>query len=200
LSTAVPRPLPKLPAQFAALPFQQLPMREAPEVQTHVIASNRHARAAIVIAARAAGHAAEDHGPLPVSDAAACGDTLAKELLALPRGIHVWGGETTVKLPEHPGQGGRNQHLALSAARILAGRQGVLILSGASDGSDGNDDAGAIVDGGTFERGRDAGYDASACLVRAAAGDFLEGSGDLLHTGPTGTNVMDLVIGYKTEA
>jgi hydroxypyruvate reductase len=166
-------------------------------VQTHVVASNRHARAAIVEAAKTAGHSAEDHGPLPVSDAAACGETLAKELLSLARGIHVWGGETTVKLPDHPGHGGRNQHLALSAARVLAGQQGWALLSGASDGSDGNDDAGALVDSGTLERGGDAGYDASDCLARAAAGDFLEGSGDLLHTGPTGTNVMDFVIGYK---
>jgi glycerate 2-kinase len=102
-----------------------------------------------------------------------------------------------VKLPEDPGQGGRNQHLALSAARTFGEREDVFLLSGASDGSDGNDDAGALVDGGTLQRGRDAGYDAAECLRRAAAGELLEGSGDLLHTGPTGTNVMDIVIGYK---
>jgi glycerate 2-kinase len=197
LSPSPPRPLPKLPAQFASLPFQQATVRESVQAQTHVLASNRHARAAIVTAAKAAGCAAEDHGPLPVSDAAACGESLARELSMLPRGIHVWGGETTVKLPEDPGHGGRNQHLALSAARVLAGKGDLFLLSGASDGSDGNDDAGALVDGGTLERGSDAGYDALQCLQRAAAGDFLEGSGDLLHTGPTGTNVMDLVIAYR---
>jgi len=197
LSPSPQYPLPGLPARFASLALQQQPEREFPNVQTHVVASNRHARAAIVEAAKTAGHAAEDHGPLPVSDAAACGETLAKELLVLPRGIHVWGGEATVKLPEDPGRGGRNQHLALAAARVLAGKDGVCLLSGASDGSDGDDDAGALVDGGTLERGADAGYDAQECLKRAAAGDFLEGSGDLLHTGPTGTNVMDLVIAHK---
>jgi glycerate 2-kinase len=197
LSPPVPRPLPALPAQFASLPMQQATAREFPNVDTHVVASNRHARAAIVEAAKAAGHMAEDHGPFPMSDAATCGESLARELLSLSRGIHIWGGETTVKLPEHPGHGGRNQHLALSAAIVLAAKPGVFLLSGASDGSDGNDDAGALVDGDTLERGRDAGYDALECMRRAAAGDFLEGSGDLLHTGPTGTNVMDLVIGYK---
>lgn len=197
LSVSAPRALAKLPAEFAALPMQQAPVRESIDVQTHVVASNRQARAAIVEAAKAAGHAAEDHGTLPAADAAACGETLAKAMLVLPRGIHIWGGETTVKLPEHPGRGGRNQHLALSAARVLAGKGGMYLLSGASDGSDGNDDAGALVDGGSLERGRDAGYDALDCLQRAAAGEFLEGSGDLLHTGPTGTNVTDLVIACK---
>ena len=199
LSPPVPHPLPTLPAQFASLPLQQAQVLEAKEVETHVIASNRHARAAIVEAAKAAGHPAEDHGPLPAADAAACGESLARTLLSLAPGIHVWGGETTVKLPEDPGQGGRNQHLALSAAQALAGKRAVFLLSCASDGSDGNDDAGALVDGGTLERGRDAGYDAAECLRRAAAGSFLEGSGDLLHTGLTGTNVMDLVIACKTE-
>ena len=200
LAPPEPQSLTKLPAQFASLPLQPLPPRAATGVETHVIASNRNARAAIVAAAKAAGQPAEDHGALPTADAAICGERLARKLLSLSPGVHVWGGETTVILPEHPGHGGRNQHLALSAAIALAGRQDVFLLSGATDGSDGNDDAGALVDGGTLERGRDAGYDAAGSLRLAAAGDFLEGSGDLLHTGPTGTNVMDLVIGYKTQA
>lgn len=191
------RDLPRLPTEFASLPLRQPQLHEVAQVQTHVVASNRHARAAVVAAAQAAGYQAQDHGPLPVADAAVCGDTLARQLPALSRGVHVWGGETTVKLPEHPGHGGRNQHLALAAARVLAGKEGLFLLAGASDGSDGNDDAGASVDGGTLERGGDAGYDAADCLRRAAAGDFLEGSGDLLHTGPTGTNVMDIVIAFK---
>ena len=49
-----------------------------------------------------------------------------------------------MKLPEDPGHGGRNQHLALSAAAVLTGKSGMFLLSGASDGSDGNDDAGAL--------------------------------------------------------
>jgi glycerate 2-kinase len=198
LSPSVPKPFPNLPAQFAALPFQTGAVREPANVESFVIASNRHARAAVVEAARAAGHIAQDRGPLPLSDAAACGESIARELISAPSGIYVWGGETTVKLPADPGQGGRSQHLALSAARLLAGRQGISLLAAATDGSDGNDDAGALVDGESLERGRDAGYDADLCLMRAAAGEFLEASGDLLHTGPTGTNVMDLMIGYKS--
>lgn len=189
--------LPKLPVEFAALPFQVGAVRAAVEVETFIIASNRHARAAAVQAARARGLAAHDHGPLPVADAQACGETLARELMAASPGIHVWGGESTVRLPPDAGAGGRNQHLALAAARVLAGQQDTFLLAAATDGSDGNDDAGALVDGTSLVRGRDAGYDAELCLKRAASAGFLEGSGDLLHTGPTGTNVMDLIIGYR---
>ena len=54
-----------------------------------------------------------------------------------------------------------------------------------------------MVDGQTITRGISAGLDAEKDLANANAGRFLATSGDLLHTGPTGTNVMDLVIGLK---
>ncbi|HEX4299571.1 MAG TPA: DUF4147 domain-containing protein [Gammaproteobacteria bacterium] len=192
-----PGSLPTLSAEFATLPFQSGAVRESGTVQAFVIASNRHARAAVVQAAGAAGLGAQDHGPLPAADAVACGESIARELMAASIGIHVWGGESTVRLPPDAGAGGRNQHLALAAARVIAGHPDIFLLAAATDGSDGSDDAGALVDGASLERGGDAGYDADLCLKRAAAADFLEGSGDLLHTGPTGTNVMDLVIGYR---
>jgi len=199
LAAAPRRPLPPLPARFSALSFQQEAGRETRGVETHIVASNRHAREAMTSAAHAAGQAVHDHGAFPLSDAAACGEALAHGLLAGPAGVHVWGGETTVKLPHNPGLGGRNQHLALAAARVLAGHAGLSLLAAASDGSDGaSDDAGALVDAGSLDRGADAGYDAEDCLRRAASAEFLEGSGDLIYTGPTGTNVMDLVIGYKS--
>jgi glycerate 2-kinase len=113
-------------------------------------------------------------------------------------GVHVWGGETTVQLPEHPGRGGRNQLLALAAACRIAGRAGIYLLAAGTDGTDGNScDAGALVDGGSITRGEDGGFDASDCLSRVDAGAFLEASGDLVYTGPTGTNVMDLIIALK---
>lgn len=196
-----PGALPALPARFSTLPFQQGAVPGSKNVESHIVASNRRLRDAVVAAAQAGGHLAKDHGEFPRMDAAASGEVLAQELRAAPPGVHVWGGETTVKLPEHPGLGGRNQHLALAAARELAGEAACFLLAGASDGSDGvSDDAGALVDGGTLERGTEAGYDSAESLARAASADFLEGSGDLVHTGPTGTNVMDIVIAYKAEA
>ncbi|HSC47795.1 MAG TPA: DUF4147 domain-containing protein [Gammaproteobacteria bacterium] len=193
------QPLPELPREFASLPFQRDGVAASTQVEAHVIASNAMAREAIAVGARAAGVEPRLHDSLPATDAAACGEAVAASLRDAPPGIHIWGGETTVKLPAHPGLGGRNQQLALAAARRLAGSRGMLVLAAGSDGSDGvTDDAGALVDGGTLTRGEDGGYDAADCLQRADAAPFLEASGDLIHTGPTGTNVMDIIIGYKS--
>ena len=101
-------------------------------------------------------------------------------------------------LPVNPGRGGRNQHLALAAAEVLAKRDGVWLLAAGTDGNDGTGGAaGALVDGGTIKRGTMKYPNAAECLLRADAGSFLEQSGDLITTGPTGTNVMDMVIGVK---
>jgi hydroxypyruvate reductase len=194
-----PRTLPELPAEYALLPFQKDAEAASPEVRAEIVASNSMAREAIAAAARGAGLEARTHTSLPAAEAAACGEAVAGFLRSAPSGVHVWGGETTVKLPPHPGQGGRNQQLALAAARGIAGSGDILLLSAGSDGSDGaTDDAGALVDGETLSRGEDGGFDAADCLKRADAAAFLEASGDLIHTGPTGTNVMDLIIGYKS--
>ena len=127
------------------------------------------------------------------------GQELARSLCQGEPGCYIWGGESTVILPESPGRGGRNQALALSAAQVLAGRDGCYLLAAGTDGSDGpTEDAGALVDAGTLERGMLEGFDAGESLARADAGTFLEASGDLIQTGPTGTNVMDIVIGIKS--
>jgi len=103
-----------------------------------------------------------------------------------------------VRLPHEHGPGGRNQHLALAAARLLVAHDDLALLAAGTDGTDGSTaDAGALVDSQTVERGTLAGLDADVCLARADAATFLEASGDLLHTGPTGTNVGDLVLGLK---
>jgi hydroxypyruvate reductase len=163
-----------------------------------LVATNRDARLAAAEAARALGYRVFVHDELLGGDAAAAGRDLAGFLLGASPGIHVWGGETTVRLPAHPGRGGRNQHLALAAAGVMGGRADVLLLSAGTDGRDGpGEDAGGLVDGDTAARGRLAGFDLADSLAAAASGEFLEASGDLVHTGATGTNVMDLVIGWK---
>ncbi|MCU7937188.1 MAG: DUF4147 domain-containing protein [Candidatus Thiodiazotropha sp. (ex Dulcina madagascariensis)] len=131
-------------------------------------------------------------------DAAVTGQRLARSLLHGPSGVVIWGGETQVKLPPDPGQGGRNQHLALAAARELAGSPDCYLLAAGTDGTDGpTEDAGALVDGGTIARAELEGFEADRSLAAADAGRLLEASGDLITTGPTGTNVMDLVIGLR---
>lgn len=193
-----PQALPELPAQFDHLPRQPLPEEGVDRVTVHLLAKNHQAMEAVVASALLMGEPAHMHEALPASDAAVCGDCVAGFLSDAAPGIHVWGGETLVTLPAHPGRGGRNQMLALAAARRLRGREGVYLLAAGTDGTDGNSsDAGALVDGATLTRGEDAGLDAANCLARADAGTFLEASGDLVYTGPTGTNVMDLVIALK---
>jgi len=113
----------------------------------------------------------------------------------------VWGGESTVSLPEKHGRGGRNTHLALTAARLLRLGEPVTILAAGSDGTDGpTSDAGAVIDAGTIERAELAGCDVERAWREFDSGLALEMSGDLVHTGPTGTNVGDLVIGIKHSA
>ena len=168
-------------------------------VQFKIIARLDDAKHAAAEAARQLGYRVTLHPEFIDGDALAAGAQLAQALLAAPAGeIQVWGGETTLVLPPHPGHGGRNQSLALSAARVLAGEEHVWFLSIGTDGSDGPTlDAGALVDGGTIARGEIDGQSASQALAAADAGTFLEASGDLVQTGPTGTNVMDLMLGLR---
>jgi hydroxypyruvate reductase len=113
----------------------------------------------------------------------------------------VWGGESTVVLPPRHGQGGRNSHLALSMARQLRHTESWLLLSAGTDGTDGSSvDAGAIVDARTIERAEIAGCDAERAWREFDSGSALEAAEDLVHTGPTGTNVGDLLIAIKQPA
>lgn len=169
-------------------------------VRVAVIARLADAMAATAAAATRRGYRVTVEDQFVAGDAVAAGERLAQTLLQGDAGVvHIWGGETTVRLPPQPGRGGRNQSLALAAALQLAGRDGVFFLSAGTDGTDGpTQDTGAVVDAGTIARGTAQGFDARDALSRADAGSFLEASGDLIHTGPTGTNVMDLMLGIRT--
>jgi glycerate 2-kinase len=123
------------------------------------------------------------------------GRTLAGDRAAL-----ILGGETTVTLGPDPGRGGRNQELALAAARELAdggtGGHRELVLTLASDGEDGpTSAAGGIVDGDSWRALEQAGADPAAALSRHDSNRALASlPGALLETGNTGTNVSDLAI------
>ncbi|MDX9954173.1 MAG: glycerate kinase [Anaerolineae bacterium] len=106
----------------------------------------------------------------------------------------LWGGETTVTVRGN-GTGGRNQELALAAAMALDGLPDVALLALATDGTDGpTDAAGAVVDGATASHARALGIDLHAALLNNDAYAALAALGALLHTGPTGTNVNDLLL------
>ncbi len=104
----------------------------------------------------------------------------------------ILGGETTVTV-KGDGKGGRNQELALSAALEIYSVPGVIIVAFGTDGTDGPTDvAGAIVDGESVERMKESGVDPKEYLERNDSYNALKASGDLLKTGPTGTNVNDI--------
>ena len=202
-----PLPLQGLP-DFITEALRHMPPAPAPDdvcfqkVTREIVATLDNAKSATVDAAKKLGYEAVIESAFVSGDAVEMGTRLANKLLQFEPGtVHVWGGETTVTLPESPGRGGRNQSLALAAALMLQGHAGLWLLAAGTDGTDGpTDDAGALVDGGTIARGAAAGRDARQSLMRADAGSFLEASGDLLQTGPTGTNVMDIMLGLKSKS
>jgi len=110
-----------------------------------------------------------------------------------PAGI-VAGGETTVTVVGK-GKGGRNQEIALSAAMKLGGLEGVVVASLSTDGVDGpTDAAGAIADGKTLARAKKASLTPMKFLVENDSYHFFHKLGDLVFTGPTGTNVNDVSV------
>jgi hydroxypyruvate reductase len=132
-------------------------------------------------------------------EAAAVGARLGRWLAhEAPPGLHILGGETTVTLPAHPGRGGRNSHLALAAAREMEGVSGVALLAAGTDGRDGaSEAAGARVDGTTAASLRRAGYEPGEALAAADSATAFAAIGQAVATGPTGTNVADLVLAWK---
>lgn len=119
-------------------------------------------------------------------------EILASGRPARPPVCLISGGETTVTLRGN-GLGGRNQEFVLAAAIELAGLPDVVVLSGGTDGTDGpTDAAGAIADGATLARAERIGLDARRMLAENDSYHFFEPLGDLIKTGPTNTNVMDL--------
>ncbi len=195
-----------LPAEvqqyLRGVPPVSAPSREAfRNIETHVVATLEDAKLAAAHRASQIGNYVALHCDMLGGDATTTAQHICRQLLYSKPSIHIWGGETTVHLPPTPGRGGRNQHFALVAAQLLRGRDDVCLLAAGTDGTDGpTEDAGALIDGETVLRGELAGLDVEACLEAANAGEFLEASGDLIHTGPSGTNVMDLVVAVRQES
>ncbi len=162
------------------------------EAQTSIIASNAHARHAAALTAQQAGFQVLADEEAMHDDYLTVATRIGAQLRDMPNGVMVFGGEPTVVLPDTPGRGGRNQGLALALAREIAGQPGLTVIVGGTDGTDGpTDAAGAIVTGETWAD------EAEGYLDRADSGSFLDKAGALLITGPTGTNVMDLVIAIR---
>ncbi|MEM7034789.1 MAG: glycerate kinase [Chloroflexota bacterium] len=107
----------------------------------------------------------------------------------------VFGGETTVTMGADHGLGGRNQELALAAAIELQGEPALTIAFVATDGNDGpTDAAGALIDGDTIARAKQAGLDPATYLTHHDSYHFFQALEGLIITGPTNTNVNDLIL------
>ena len=172
--------------------------KDLPNAESRITGSVRQLCAAASESAQALGYKpvvltaslcceARDAGSFLASIAQYHADT--KESLAF-----IAGGETVVHLTGH-GKGGRNQELALAAARGIDGLRDTLVFSLGSDGTDGpTDAAGGWVDGTTLRRLTEKGYDLDAVLQDNDAYHALSAVDGLILTGPTGTNVNDLSV------
>jgi glycerate 2-kinase len=125
-------------------------------------------------------------------------DFVARARRLTPPACLIAGGETTVTV-RGQGKGGRCQEFALAAALELGPTDHITILAAGTDGTDGPTDAsGAIVDGGSVERGAAAGADARRALADNDAYAFLRASRDLIVSGPTRTNLLDLYLAVSS--
>ena len=160
------------------------------------VLSNATVLQAAAAEAAAHGFAVEADNSCDDWDYVRAADHLLDRLRQLRRGVSkacvISGGEVTVKVGAKSGAGGRNQQLALYCAQKIAG-ENIAVLSGGTDGIDGNSPAaGAVVDGSTLQRAREAGLDLTSALSRFDAYPLLDKIGDAIVTGPTGNNLRDL--------
>ena len=172
------------------------------KVTNLIVASNKDALSSAESAARMAGFSTRILTSSLQGEASEEGDHLCKEatrLIAGPSSVSrpacmLAGGETTVSIKGN-GRGGRNQELVLGAVKCLSGKDNLLLISLASDGGDGpTDAAGAVATGETYSRGLSMGFYPQDYLSRNDSYHYFEPLGDLIKTGPTFTNVNDLVL------
>lgn len=163
----------------------------------YLIGSNHIALEAAAEYARAEGY----HTHMLTSTATGNAHTLAQELARQaiqwkgPRpACLLMGGESTVTV-KGKGLGGRNQQLALAAGMALASHPHITLLSAGTDGTDGpTDAAGAVVNAAILQAATAQGLEPAAYLEDNDAYHFFEKAGGLIKTGPTQTNVMDVMI------
>lgn len=166
-----------------------------------IVGSNIDAMAGAIDAAREIGFNIIKLPSHLKGEASEMGHLLASEAKSLfsrlSSGINptclIAGGETTVTI-KGTGKGGRNQELALGAVKGLAGDTKIMLISLATDGGDGpTDAAGAVASNETYSRGLALGLDPDDYQKRNDSYNYFEPLGDLIRTGPTLTNVNDLV-------
>lgn len=170
-----------------------------------IIANNESAVDAAVRVCQQRGLRVVDRRTGVQGEACAVGRELAHTLIDAKRSAHspiaiVWGGETTVRVGDATGSGGRNQELALACAIELAGHTHVAAMTLATDGLDGpTNAAGALVTGETSARAAQIGIDLPAALARHDSHTALDQLAALIRIGPTGTNINDVAVAWTTR-
>ncbi|MAZ79508.1 MAG: hydroxypyruvate reductase [Gammaproteobacteria bacterium] len=166
-------------------------------IDTHVIAKLDDAKLACKVHGKKLNYDTYFHENFIEGDVNDLADYFSEFLDNCEKGLHIWGGESSVQLPENPGRGGRNQQLALLMADKIKNKD-IIFLSAGTDGTDGpTNDAGGLVDGDTIIIGTSNNLDHKTYIKNADSGNYLEKSDSLVTTGPTGTNVMDLILAIK---
>jgi len=166
-------------------------------IKTEIIAKLDDAKLACKIFADLLNYKTFLHDNFIEGDVHEVAEYINKYLNNCESGLHIWGGETSVNLPNNPGRGGRNQQLALIMAKKIKNKD-IVFLSAGTDGTDGpTNDAGGLVDGDTYKLGQSYNLNFDVHIKDADAGNYLEKTDSLITTGPTGTNVMDLILAIK---
>ena len=166
-------------------------------IDTHVIAKLDDAKLACKVHGKKLNYDTYFHENFIEGDVNDLANYFSEFLDNCEKGLHIWGGESSVQLPENPGRGGRNQQLALLMADKIKNKD-IIFLSAGTDGTDGpTNDAGGLVDGNTIIIGTSNNLDHKTYIKNADSGNYLEKSDSLVTTGPTGTNVMDLILAIK---
>lgn len=189
------------------IPSQTFEFRETPKsnhpafhhVRNQIIASNRIALQAAQKQARQEGFTVKIVNDQLQGEARQVGREIAlllkEELKKQARPFCLLaGGETTVTIQGN-GKGGRNQEIALAAVEVLQDMENVMLISLATDGEDGpTDAAGAVTTSKSFQKAKALGISPTESLTRNDAYVFFDQLGDLIRTGPSGTNVNDLIL------
>jgi len=166
-------------------------------INTHIVAKIDDAKLACKAHGEKLNYKTHLHDNFIEGDVNDLSDYFSSYLDTCEKGLHIWGGESSVQLPKNPGRGGRNQQLALLMADQIKNKD-IVFLSAGTDGTDGpTNDAGGLVDRHTISLGLSNNLDHKIYLENADSGNYLEKSSSLVTTGPTGTNVMDLIIAIK---
>lgn len=175
------------------------PSPSYPKIPHVILASNRQSIDAVCDMARDLGYRPEVFASDMTGDVHRTAVAFAERLRAggRERFALIAGGELTLQLSGN-GKGGRSQEFALVAANTLSSANGVVLLAAGTDGTDGpTDAAGAIADCVTWERAKTKGLSPEAVLANNDSYTLFSALSDLVITGPTGTNVMDLMIGLS---